>query len=1213
MGEGGGDVALADADRPSMPDSFSCRSAAASALRSVTVAAGGHTAEELERRDLNRGGSYTPSVEPLQFRILGPLDVRHGGVSVPVCGWRERTVLAALLLQAGRVVPLSRLTESVWDQDPPPSAEKAIRNSVSALRRSIAQAGGPVSVIATDHTGYRLRPDECSLDALDFQRRVTEAGRLAAAGQAAEAAALLREALGSWRGPVLAGIGGPVIEVGAARLEEQRLTALEDCLDLELGLGSHQYLTGELQELVREQPLRERLTGQLMLALYRSGRQAEALDTYRRLAKRLTGDLGLDPSAEITRLHQAILRQDPALDLARTGGHVSGSTVDGTSAADTLPAEARGTARLARGGGPPQPPGSVSSGSAGHPAVSAETRGDLAHGTVSAETPAAAASPAPAPLTPVPAQLPLDVPGFTGRGAELARLHAQLPPASETQAATATDASGADTSAAKSATTRHPGGATVVISAIGGTAGVGKTALAVRFAHEVADRYPDGQLYVNLRGFDPSGSPLKPAAALRGFLGALRTSPEQIPPDVPQQAALYRTLLADKRMLVLLDNARDADQVRPLLPASPRCLILVTSRSQLTGLMVAEGAQPLTLDVLAEDEAIELLAARVGQQRLDTEPGAAAELVSLCARLPLALAITAARAATRPGLPLTALAAELRQARGRLDALSTGDAATDIRIVFSWSHQQLSQPAARMFRLLGLHPGRDTDTYAAASLADISVQQAHHLLAELIRSHLLIEHAPGRYTFHDLLRAYARELADTTDAEDERRGALTRLFDHYLHTAAIAMDTLFPADRVRRPHILSPATPVPPVTNPQAARGWLDAELPSLVAAAAQAAESKWLDFVVHLAATISRYLDGGYTLEAITIYGHARQAARLAGDLAAEAAALTNLGVVNWQLGSNRDAADNFRQALTLASWAGNRTEEARALHNLGLVELQQSRYQQAADHFRQALTLCRETGDLGGEASALSNLGVVDRRLGHHQQAIDHQQQALTLWHETGDRSGEARALIRLGVIDLQLGSYRHAAGHFRQALDLLRETGNRNGEADALIRLGEAHLRLGHHQQATDHFEQALTLCRETGDLGGQAEALNGLGEAHLRLGDHQQATVHYQQALDLFREIGDRNGETDALNGLGEVLLAADQPGDARIQHTTALGLASETGDTFQQARAHDDLGNVGQAVGDLGQAREHWEQALALYIALEAPEADQVRAKLREAC
>jgi DNA-binding SARP family transcriptional activator/Tfp pilus assembly protein PilF len=787
----------------------------------------------------------------------------------------------------------------------------------------------------------------------------------------------------------------------------------------------------------------------------------------------------------------------------------------------------------------------------------------------------------------VPRQLPAATRHFAGRTEELKALGGLLDrtPASEV-------------------------GGAVVISAIGGTAGVGKTALAIHFAHQVAERFPDGQLYANLRGFDPTGIPTTPAEAIRGLLAALQVAPEQIPASLDAQAGLYRSLLASRRMLVVLDNARDEQQVRPLLPASPTCLVLVTSRNQLTGLVTSEGAYPLTLELLSPADSRELLARCLGGERVATEPAAVDELVGLCARLPLALSIAAARAATQPTLPLAALAAELRHAHAPLDALDTGEVNSSMRAVLSWSYQQLAAPAARLFRLLGLHPGPDVTPLAAASLAAIAPERANLLLRELAHAHLLAEHTPGRFAFHDLLRAYAGEQARSCDSEAERHAALTHLFDHYLASAAAAMDTLVPAEQQRRPRIPAPATPLPPVGAAAAARAWLDAERAILVAVAAYTAGHGWPEHTTRLAATLFRYLDrGGHHADALTVHTHALHAARQTGDRGAQANTLISLGQVFWLQGRYRQATHHLQQALALYGELGDQLGQARTLANLGLVEWHQGRYQQAAQHRRHALAIYRGLGDQLGQGRTLNNLGMGELRQGRYQQAAGHHQQALRLFREIGDRDGEACALDNLGVVDLRRGRYQQAAGHHRQALLLFREIGYRDGEAEALDHLGLVDQQLGHHRQAAGHHRQALTIYREIGYRDGEANVLDHLGLVEQHLGHHQQAIDRHQQALAIFRQLGDRSGAAEALNGVGEALVAAGRPEQARAQHRDALALASRIGDRYQRARAHDGLAHAHHASGDPRQARHHWQHALTLYTELGVPDAGQVRARL----
>ncbi|MGD0067573.1 MAG: tetratricopeptide repeat protein [Streptosporangiaceae bacterium] len=752
------------------------------------------------------------------------------------------------------------------------------------------------------------------------------------------------------------------------------------------------------------------------------------------------------------------------------------------------------------------------------------------------------------PGTVTPRQLPTPVAHFVGRDDELATLTGLL------------DRSDAE------------GPGPVVISVIEGTAGVGKTALAVHWAHQVAERFPDGQLYVSLRGYD-SARPVPATDALAGFLRGLGVGGQDIPPAEDERAARYRSILADKLMLVVLDNAASEGQVRPLLPGTPACTVVVTSRDALAGLVARDGAHRLDLDLLPLDDAVRLLRELIGE-RADADPDTAAVLAGQCCRLPLALRVAAELAAARPGTSLARLADELADQQRRLGLLDAGgDPRTAVRAVLSWSYRHLDTGAARAFRLAGLHPGPGFDPYAVAALTGATLEQGRGMLNVLARAHLIQQARPGRYGMHDLLRAYARELAVARDGEDGQHAALTRLFDHYLHTAATAMDTLYPAERHRRPRIPPPATPAPPVTDPAAARAWLDAERATLVAVTVHTAGHGWPADATRLAATLFRYLDAGsHYHEAITIHTHARDAARHAGDRSAEATALNHLA------GPNR----------------------------------RQGRYQQATSQHRRALALFRQTGDRTGQAAALANLGLVYADQGHYQAATSFHEQALNLFRKVRDRAGEARTLGNLGDIEERQGRYQQAARHHRQALAIAREIGARTSECAALINLGTVALRQGRYQQAATHLHQALALCRETDSRFFEAAALTTISSVCLRQGRMQEATGHLQAALALYRETSNRSGEADALNSLGEVLLATGQPGDARTQHAAALGLASPIGARHQQARAHNGLGHAHHATGNLGKARSHWQEALGLFTELGAPEADQVRAQLATA-
>jgi DNA-binding SARP family transcriptional activator len=623
------------------------------------------------------------------LRLLGPVEVRSGGTWRQPDRPQQRLVLAMMALRAGQVVPVGELIGAVWAESPPRSARASMQVLVTRLRRVLA--GTPGGRLERLGEGYRLHVEPGQLDVHRF-RSLAKAGREAADCRTALAA--FDEALALWRGPALADVPGTAkVEAIRSGLAEEYLSAIQDRIGAMLGCGLEWEAAAELPGLLARNPLAERLTGMLMIALYRCGQQADALGVFRDVRARLVGELGIEPGPELQLLHQRILAGDPDL---------SG------------PPDARLQAV-------PRPRGGSAVGGAQRI---------------------------------VARQLPTAPPHLAGRAAELQALAAL--------------AAGAGTA-----------GGTVAISVISGTAGVGKTALAVYWGHQVAAEFPDGQLYVNLRGFGPAGPPVTPAEAIKGLLAALGVPAAAVPAGLDSLAGLYRSMLAGTRTLAVLDNARDVDQVRPLLPASPGCLVLVTSRNRLAGLVANEGASPNTLDVLPEPAAGELLTYRLGPSRAAAERGALSELATLCAGLPLALGIAVTRAAARPDSTLAALAAELRDDQGRLDALDTGDAASSLREVFSWSHQQLSHCAGRLFRLMSVHPGPELSVDAAASIAGVAVPDAQRALTELANASLVAELSPGWYRCHDLLRAYAAEQAGAWDGQAEVRAARSRMADHY--------------------------------------------------------------------------------------------------------------------------------------------------------------------------------------------------------------------------------------------------------------------------------------------------------------------------------------------------------------------------------------------------------------------------------------------------
>jgi DNA-binding SARP family transcriptional activator/Tfp pilus assembly protein PilF len=986
----------------------------------------------------------------LRVGVLGPVRAWLADHELPPGPPRQQAVLGVLAMRPNRVVSRDELVDAVWGQDAPASAEGGVHTYVAGLRRVLEPGRsrrGPGRVLASAGAGYVLRLDAGHVDAVVFERGLDSGRRLRLSGDLAGAMAALDGALGQWHGSAFAGVPGPFASAERARLGELRSAAAEEHAELLLELGRHEQSIPELASLVAEHPLRERMRGLLMIALYRCGRQAEALQVFHDARQVLDEELGIDPGPELSRIHQQILASDPDLQ--------------GPGRAPAQPATIQaGTVQAPFQPAPLQSAGVQSAAVPAAPVPAASTEPAAAPGRPASRGLVSERPPPPA--HPAPAQLPLEAPGFSGRQAELNRMLAVVD---------SLDPGGAGPGGAGGAPDRP---APVQIIAIAGTAGVGKTALAIRFARQVARRYPDGQLYVNLRGFDPSGSAMSPDDALRYFLDAFAVPPQRIPADVEARAALYRSMLDGKRPLIVLDNARDADQVRPLLPGSPGSLVVVTSRSQLTSLVAAQGAVPLGLDVLTGEEAHEVLVRRLGPEVVAGEPAAAAELIGSCARLPLALSITVGRAAIRPKLSLAALAAELHDARSRLDALDAGDAATDLRAVLSWSYHQLSPAGARMFRLLGLHPGPDISRAAAVSLSGTSDDDVGPALDELTRAHMVAEHAPGRFTFHDLLRAYAVERARQVADDTKREQALRRIVGHYLQTAQAAAAKVNPQRFLPVPPALPAGVTPEEITGHDRALGWFEAEHSVLLAVAGYAADAGMMPHGWMLPAMLADYLDTrGHWQDFAVTQRSAVAVARRFGDAEGEARACLELGIACVRLGQLEEAEPHLECALGLYGRLGDRASEARVHTTFAYRLERQERYGGALGHTREALRLHQAVGNRAGEAHALNGVGWYLTNVGEHRQALSYCQEALALHRELGDPRGEAATSHSLGHAYYQLGDYPKALASYRNAVEAAVQSGSRYTEALSLTSLADTYCMTGDTGAARDGWERALAI--------------------------------------------------------------------------------------------------------------------------------------------
>ncbi|MFG1807455.1 BTAD domain-containing putative transcriptional regulator [Streptomyces sp. NPDC049040] len=906
---------------------------------------------------------------------MGGVEAQVGGVALDLGHPKQRAVLGVLLVEANRPVSTDQLLDRVWAENSPRRGRETVYNYLSRLRAAL-HAVDDVR-LARRSGGYLLHIDEQTVDIHRFRQVVAKARTVHDDQQALE---LFEQGLRLWRSEPLFGLDTPWANGLRVTLDDERLAAELDRADTALRCGRHAELVPDLSSRAAQYPLDERVAVQMMLALYRSGRKADALEHYQGLRRRLADELGTDPGQDLQHLHQRILTADPSLALPSTAVVLGPESVV------------------------------------------------------------------------VPHQLPAAANPLVGRARETAALTAQVESAAVA--------------------------GSVVITSVDGTAGIGKTALALHWAHQARDRFPDGQLYVNLRGFDPRAQAMDPAEAVRGFLDALGVVRQHIPPGTQAQIGLYRSLLDGKRILLVLDNARNSQQVRPLLPGSAGAVTVVTSRNRLSGLVAVDGAHPISLDLITEKEARQLLDHRLGPGRVAQEPEAVRQIITRCARLPLALTIAATRAA-ETGFPLTTLAAELSQAAQRLDVLSADDPASEVRTVFSWSYTALTPAAARLFRLLGLHPGPDISCAAAAGLAALPAREARGLLAELTRASLLTEHAPGRYAHHDLLREYAAEQADSTDTDHERQATVHRMLDHYVNTACAADRLLEPARDLLALSVPHAGARTEQFAGREQALAWFAAEHAVLLATLQHAAATGFDTHTWQLARSMATYLDRRGQWHDLAAVGHAAiKAADRLGDHFAQAVAHNIVARAYRRHGNHDDARSHLRRALSLFVLTGNVPGQAETYIELARLEAWQG--PQTAPELltlaRRAHALYQSCDHRLGQAQSLTAIGWSHARLGDYAQALACCHQALPVLEEFDDRERLAHTWDSVAFAHHHLGRHSQAALCYRRALDLCRGLGDRPLEADILHRFGDALLAAHRPDAAGSAWQSALAILTE-----------------------------------------------------------------------------------------------------------------------------------------
>ncbi|GGK97835.1 SARP family transcriptional regulator [Planomonospora parontospora subsp. parontospora] len=1012
----------------------------------------------------------------VEFHILGPLEATLNGRRVDLGGTRQQTVLAVLLLDANRAVTVGRLMEAIYGDDPPTTSRAQIQICISTLRRLLASHGSP-DMISTQSQAYSVQVPDDRLDSRRFENLVLRARHARKESDREGAVTHYREALSLWRGPALDGIESRFVQSAASRLDEHWISTTEDCIDLELDLARHHEVVAELAALTERHPLRERLRAQLMIALYRSGRQAEALQVYRRARQVMIDELGLEPNERLQQLEHAILTSDSSLDL------------------------------------PVQPV------------------------LLTPETPSA-----------VPRLLPTDIADFTGRTKQIDDIRQRLTASVEDRSSFA-----------------------VPIIVLVGKPGIGKSTIAVHVAHSVVEEYRDGQLFADLHG--GASRPVGPMEVLERFLRALGVVGTAVPDGLEERAEMYRALLADRRMLIVLDDVGNEGQVLPLLPGSPASAVIVTSRSRLTGLA---GAVHVNVDVFDSAQAMDLLARIAGADRVQSETGAATALARLCGRLPLALRIAGARLSARPHWSIGQLVERLEDETRRLDELKHGE--MGIRASISLTYESVGEEARRLFRRLAVLESQVFSAWVGAALLERPLPEAQDLLDDLADAQLVEPTGTGQgvhtqYRFHDLIRVFARERLAIEEPAAERSAALARVLGGLLSLVDAARRREYD-NRM----LISSTTAVwsPPerlVDQLVAAPlDWFERERPILVSGIRQAAQAGFSEICWGLAIGAATFFESRVYLD-------------------------------DWR--------ETQQIALSTARQAGDVRGQAAMLYSMGSLASTEQRFDNARRDFEAAVRLFEEIGDDQGVGMTIANVGYLDRMSGRLESAAARYEQALEILRRTGDQTTPIFVLHNLAQVRLECGDSGGAKRLLTEALHLVRGGVSRRTEAQVLHRMGHTCLQADEPVMAVEAFGQALEAVREIGDSTGETYILYGLGIARMRQGDLAEAGSSLRYALMLANASGERLAKGRTLAGLGELALSEESPAEAVGYLRQALSLFGTMSIPLDEAHALGMLSDAHAALGDAAEARTTLAEAFSVIDRIDPPAAQRLRVQLTD--